>query len=176
MHLLKHKTILVLLFVLVLNLAVFVLSWQMNMFIHGDLYNYGLVFSHAWIDGVWRNNLSFWAFIIGATVFTAFALIPHCLFDREPEPSRFSVMTGFLLPALALVYEGLSIFFLNQIDSIVRNSLYNFGLPSSFNWSVTYEPIIWTAYGLMIISLVALIIPMVRGLRIVDIDVIDETE
>ena len=176
MDLLKHKTILVLLFVVVLNLAVFVLSWQLNMFVHGDLYDYGLVFSHEWIDGVWRNNLSFWAFIIGATTFTAFALVPHFLFGREPDPSRFSVMISFLLPALALVYEGLSIFFLNQVDSIVRNSLYNFGIPSSFDWSVTYEPIILTAYGLMIISLVALIIPTVKGLGIIDIDIIDETE
>lgn len=176
MDLLKHKTILVLLFVVVLNLAVFGLSWQLNMFVHGELYDYGLVFSHEWIDGVWRNNLSFWAFIIGATTFTASALVPNFLFNRKPNPSRFSVMISFLLPALALVYEGLSIFFLNQIDLIVRNSLYNFGIPSSFDWSITYEPIILTAYGLMIISLVALIIPTVKGLGIIDIDIIDETE
>ncbi|MFW9832225.1 MAG: hypothetical protein ACFFD8_10675, partial [Candidatus Thorarchaeota archaeon] len=131
MDLLKYKTILVLLFGVVLNLAVFVLLWQLNIFIHGDLYNYGLISSHEWIDGVWHNNLSCWAFIIGATAFAAFAVVPHYLFSKKLKPSSFSVMTGFLLPALGLVYEGLSIFFLNQIDSIVRNLLYDFGIPFS---------------------------------------------
>lgn len=172
--LLKYKIVLVLLLVVVLNLAVFVLLWQLNKFIHGDLYNYGLISSYEWIDVVWHNNLSCWAFIIGATAFSSFAMVPHYLIGKEIEPSRFSVLTGFLLPTLALVYEGLSIFFLNQIDAIVRNSLYDFGIPLSFNWGLTYEPIIWTAYVLMIISFVALIIPIIRGLGIIDVDTVNE--
>ena len=175
LDLLKYKTILVLLLVVVLNLAVFILLWQLNKFIHGDLYNYGLISSSEWINVVWHNNLSCWAFIIGATAFTALAIIPHYLIGKELEPGRFSVLTGFLLPTLALAYEGLGIFFLNQIDSIVRNSLYDFGIPLSFNWGIAYEPIVWTAYGLMIISLVALIMPIIRGLGIIHVDIVNET-
>lgn len=157
-------------------MAVFILLWQLNAFIHGDLYDYGLIFSYEWVEGVWHNNLSCWTFIIGATAFAAFAVVPHYMLNRELEPSRFSVLTCFLLPALALVYEGLSIFFLSQMDSIVRNSLYDFGISSSFDWSVTYEPVIVSAYVLMISSLVALIIPAVKGLGIIEIDVVDEAE
>jgi len=172
----NHKTVLVLLFAVVLNAAVFVLLWQLDAFIHGNLYNYGLIFSYEWAAGAWHYNLSCWTFIIGATAFAAFAVVPHYIFSREIEPSRFSVSASFLLPALALVYEGLSIFFLNQIDFIVRNSLFDFGIPSSFDWSVTYEPIISAIYGLMTISLVALIIPTVKATGIIEIEIVNESE
>jgi len=174
--LLNHKAVLVLLFVVVMNVIVFVLLEQLNFFIHGDLYNYGLIFSYEWATGIWQNSLSCWAFIIGATAFAAFAMVPHYIFGKELEPSPFSVMTSFILPVLALIYEGLSIFFLSQIDSIVRNSLYDFGITSVFDWSVTYEPVILTAYALMTISLLTLIVPALRALKIILIDIVDEAE
>lgn len=164
MDILEHKTLLILLLVVILNISVFILLGQLNDFIHGDMYNYGLIFSYDWVKGVWHYNLSCWTFIFGATAFAAFAMVPHYLISKEPLPSYFLVIIGFLLPALAFVYEGLSIFYLNQIDYIVRNSFFDFGIPSSFDWSVTYDPIIWAAYALMIISLILLIIPAVRAL------------
>lgn len=176
MDLLEHKTLLILLFAVVLNVAVFVLLGQLNGFVHGDMYDYGLIFSYEWVYGVWHYNLSCWTFIIGATAFTALAIVPHYLISKETLPSYFLVIVGFLLPALACVYEGLSIFYLNQLDFIVRNSLFDFGIPSSFDWSVTYEPIIGAAYVLMTIALVVLIIPAVRALGIIKIDIVNEDE
>jgi hypothetical protein len=168
--------LLILLFAVVLNIAVFVLLEQLNAFVHGDMYDYGLIFSYEWVEGVWHYNLSCWTFIIGATAFTAFAMVPHYMISKELVPSYFLVIIGFLLPALACVYEGLSIFYLNQIDYIVRNSFFGFGVPSSFDWSVTYDPIIGAAYTLMTVSLVVLIIPAVRALGIIKIDIVNEDE
>jgi hypothetical protein len=174
--LLNYKTLFVLLFVVVLNVAVFILLWQLNFFVHGDLYNYGLVFSSDWAEGVWHNNLSCWAFILGATAFTIVAMIPHYMQSRKPGPSHFLAFTGFLLSACAIVYEALAIFFLNQLDTIVRTALYDFGIPPSFDWSATYEPLMGTAYALTTISLLTLIIPAVRSLGIIKIEIIDEEE
>jgi hypothetical protein len=172
----EHKTLLILLFAVVLNVAVFVLLEHLNTFVHGDMYDYGLVFSYEWAEGVWHYNLSCWTFIIGATALTVFAMVPHYMIDTELVPSYFLVIIGFLLPALACVYEGLSIFYLSQIDFIVRNSFFGFGIPSSFDWSVTYDPIIGAAYSLMTISIVALIIPAVRALGILKIDISNEAD
>ena len=176
MDLLEHKTLLILLFVVILNIAVFVLLEQLNFFIHGDMYSYGLIFSHEWVDGVWHYNLSCWTFAIGATAFAAFAIVPHYMISKEDVPSYFLVITGFLLPVLGCVYEGLSIFYLSQIDFIVRNSFFDFGIPLSFDWSVTYNPIIGAAYALMTIALVVLIIPAVRALGIIKIEIVNEDE
>ena len=177
MGLLEHKTLLILLFAVFLNVAVFVLLGQLNTFIHGDMYDYGLIFSYQWAYGIWHYNLSCWTFIIGATAFAAVAMVPHYMISKEKTlPSYFLVIVGFLLPALACVYEGLSIFYLNQIDNIVRNSLFNFGIPASFDWSVTYDPLIGATYTLMTIALVVLIIPAVRALGIIKIDIVNEDE
>ena len=176
MDLLEHKTLLILLFAVVLNVAVFVLLEQLNAFIHGDMYDYGLIYSYEWAQGIWHYNLSCWTFIIGATAFTAFAMVPHYMISKELVPSYFLVIIGFLLPALACVYEGVSIFYLNLLDYTVRNSFFDFGIPSSFDWSLTYNPIIGAAYILMIISIVVLIIPAVRAIRIIKTDIANEAE
>ena len=170
MDLLEHKTLLILLFAVVLNVAVFVLLEQLNAFIHGDMYDYGLIYSYEWAQGIWHYNLSCWTFIIGATAFTAFAMVPHYMIDTELVPSYFLVIVGFLLPVLACVYEGLGIFYLSQMDFIVRTSFFDFGIPSSFDWSVAYDPVIGVAYTLMIISIVVLMIPGVRALWILKKD------
>ena len=168
-NLTNYKTVLVLLFVVVINIAVSVLLGRLNGFVHGDLYNYGLVFSYSWADEVWHYNLLVWAFLIGATVLAVCAIIPHYLHSKGV--SGFSKLFGFLMPTLALVYQGLSIFYFSRMDSAVRTLLYNYGIPSSFDWSVTYDPLVTATYALMVISMTALILPAVRSLEIVKIEV-----
>jgi hypothetical protein len=172
--LLNYKTLFVLLFVVVLNVGVFVLLWQLDVFVHVELYNYGLIFSYDWAEVVWHNNWSCWTFIVGATGFVVFAMTPHYLQSKMQESSRLLAIAGFVLSASAMVFEALTIFYLTQLNSVVRTSLYNFGIPSSFDWSVTYEPLMGAAYALTTISLVTLIIPAVRSLGIVEIEIIEE--
>ena len=170
----NYKTVLILLFVVISNFAVSVLLWQLDSFIHIDLYENGLIFSYEWAGRVWQNNLLCWAFVIGATILAVFAMAPHYMLSKQHKDNRFSVLTGFLLSSCALVFEGLSIFFLSQIDSVVKNALFDFGIPLSFDWSVTYEPLIGLAYTLMILSLVTLMIPTARSLGTFNIEIINE--
>jgi hypothetical protein len=167
-NLANYKTVLVLLSVVVFNTVVFVLLGRFNDFVHGDLYSYGLVFSYSWADEVWHYNLLVWPFLIGATVLAVCAIIPHYLHSKGV--TGFSKLFGFSVPALALAYQGLSIFYFSRMDSAVRTLLYNYGVPSSFDWSATYDPIVTATYALMVISLVALIIPAIRSLEIFKIE------
>jgi len=163
--LLNYKTVLILLFAVILNMTVFVLLWQLDTFVNSEPYNYGLVFSYDWGESYWYYNQLLWTFLVGATALTACAVIPHYLHSRKV--SGFSKLFGFLLPTVALVYQVLSIFFLSQLDSIVRYTLYQYGLSVSFDWSVNYDPVFKAIFALMATSLVPLIISAVRTLDIV---------
>lgn len=160
---------LVLLFVVAVNLVVFVFVWRLDGFVHGDLYAYGLVFSRDWADEYWNCSWMLWIFLGGATVLAAISIIPHFLHSKEP--SRFSKWTGFLLSIVALVYQGIGIMYLNQINGIVWNKLYDYGVRYDIAWSATYNPISMPALALMVIALLALIIPAVRAFGIIEIEI-----
>ena len=165
---------LVLLFVVVLNVAVSVLVWRLDFFVHGDLYAYGLVFSLGWAERYWYLTGMLWVFLVGGTVLAAGSIVPDYFQSRKP--SRFSKWLSFLLPAAAFVYEGLSIWFLSQKDFIARNLLYDYGVPLDFDWAATYDPISMAAFALMAVALLALIIPAVKALGIVEIEIVQEAE
>lgn len=160
---------LVLLSVVVVNLVVSVLLWRLDGFVNGDLYGHGLVFSRVWADEYWNCSWMLWTFLAGATVIATISIIPHYLHSKEP--SRFSKWTGFLLPAVALVYQALGIMYLNQINGIVWNKLYDYGVQYDIDWSATYNPVSMPALALMVVALLALIIPAVRAWGIIEIEI-----
>ena len=159
---LNYKTVLILLFVVVVNLIVDFLVWQLDFFVHSALYSYGLVYSHDWANPYWHYTSGLWAFLGGATVFAAAAIAPHYLHSRKI--SRFSTWTGFFLSILALIYEGLGIFYLNQKNFIVWNMLNDFGLLYDVEWTATYSIMSLAALALMITAIISLIVPTIRAL------------
>ena len=156
----NYKMILVLLFVVAVNLVVAALVWQLDFFVHGELYSYSLVYSHDWADSYWYYTAMLWAFLGGATAIAASAIAPHYLHSRKI--SGFSMWTGFFLPILALVYQGLSIFFFDQKSSVI-NSLSSYGLSFNNGWVATYSLLSQSILVLMIVAFLALIIPAVRS-------------
>jgi hypothetical protein len=161
--LLNHKTVLVLLFVVVVNLVAAVLVWRLDLFVHSDLYEYGLVYSLGWADPYWYCTAMLWAFLGGATALAVAAIVPHHLHSQKI--SGFSALTGFFLPFLAIIYQGISVFFLSQKNSMVWNALYDYGLRYDVEWATTYNLISLPTLALMVIALVTLIIPFVRAVR-----------
>ena len=100
------------------------------------------------------------------------AIIPiylHC-----NKPSGYTKWLGFLLPALAIVYEELSVWFLWEIDWIVQNTLLACGLTYSVEWSSAYYSFSTTAFVLMVVVLVTLIVPVLRTLEIIEIEIVNE--
>ena len=98
--LLKDKFVLVLLFVIALNVACFGLVWRLDVFVNGDLYDFGLIMSSEWANDYWYSANMLWTFLAGATALAALSIIPHYMHSKEP--SKFSKRLGFLLPPLHL--------------------------------------------------------------------------
>lgn len=168
-ELIKDRIVQVLLFVVILNVAILVLLWRLDMFVNGDLYNFGLTFSADWAVDYWYYNGLLWAFQGGSAALAVLSIWPHTLHSKKP--SSFSKWVGFLLPTLAIVYQGLCIAFLTSINTIVYGRLYDYGLNPNYNWATTYNPISTTTLALMIVALIALVIPAIRTLNIIKIEI-----
>lgn len=157
----NYKTVLILLFVVVVNLIVAILVWQLDLFVHGDLYSYGLIYNHDWANPYWHQTAVLWAFWGGATALAAAAIVPH--YWHSQKVTNLSTWTGFFLPLLALIYEGFTIFFFDQKNSIVWNILSSYGLTFDEEWVTTCTLFSITSIALMIVAFGALIIPAVRA-------------
>ncbi|KON32555.1 MAG: hypothetical protein AC479_07305 [miscellaneous Crenarchaeota group-6 archaeon AD8-1] len=173
-RLLKDRFVEVLIFAFILNVICLVLIRQLNMFVHGELYTYGLVFSVEWAHDFQSNNMMLWVFLEGASALIILSIIPHSQYSIKP--SKTSKWLGFLLPTLALIYQSISIWALTQMNDIVYNRLYDFGIPPNFDWSITYSPLSSTLLALMLIVLIVLIIPAIRTLEIIEIEIVKEEE
>lgn len=163
--LLKNRITQILLFAIILNVIVLVLIWRLDLFVHTDLYDFGLTFSSDWAADYWYYNGMLWAFQAGSTALAVMSIWSHYQYSKKP--SSLSKWTGFLLPGLAIVYQVLSIVFLTNINNIVLNRLYDFGVLPNYDWAITYNPISTTSLVLMVVALVALIIPAIRTLEII---------
>jgi hypothetical protein len=164
--LLNDRVVQVLLLVVGLNLAAFVLLWRLDLFVHVDSYDYGLEFSYGWIADYWHNNAMGWGLLGGTTVLAALSFIPKYIYSQEH--TKFSRYVGVLLSVLALVYQGLSVFFLLQVSNIVQSQLYNFGLTPNSVWISTITDLNLAILVLMVGGLIALIVPVTKNLDIIN--------
>jgi hypothetical protein len=103
-------------------------------------------------DSYWCYTAMLWALLGGATALAVATIIPHYLHSQKI--SDFSVWMGFILPVLAIIYQGISIFFLSQKNSMVWNALSDYGLRYDFEWVTTYDLISISALALMVTKLV----------------------
>jgi hypothetical protein len=157
----NYKMVLVLLFGVVVNLVVFVLVWRLDFFVHGDLYSYGLIYSRAWAVPYINYSTLLWTLLVAGTALAAASMVPHYLLNRELN--RSIKWAGFLLPVLGAVYEGLALFFFNAKNSIVWNTLSDYGLRFDLKWAATYNAFSVPVFVLMLAGLVAMLIPAVRA-------------
>ena len=169
---LEFKTVIFLLVILILKLVTFYYLSLLDQFVHGDLYDYGLIFSYEWAEQYWRTNQLAWTFLAGATALAAFSIVPHYLYSRES--SRFLKIVGFFLPTLAWAYQVLSIFFLSQTDAVVLSTLNLQGIADAIDLTLVYNPVVGTAFALMGITVVMLFVPMIKALDIIEIEIVEE--
>ena len=154
--LLKHLIVLALLVVVILNAIAFVLVWRLDVFIHDDLYDFGLIMNFDWANDYWYNAKTLWTFIAGTVAMAIASIIPHYI--HHQKSSKITKILGFLLPTLASICQAISIFYLWQIDFLVHNRLIEFGIPINFDWDVLYNPLSTTALTVMATALATLII------------------
>ena len=157
--LLNSKAVLVLFFVVAIDLVISALVWRLDFFVHSDLYRYGLVFSFEWADPYWHAATMLWAFLGGTAAFAAVAIVVQYLYSRGV--SSLPKWAGFVFPVFALACQGFSLFFFDEKNSIVWNTLKYYGLQYDAGWVTTYNPMSVPVFALMGIALFALIIPAV---------------
>ena len=170
--LLNYKTALLLLSIAAANLIVFVLLWRLDGFVHVDLYNYGLVFNSLWANEYWHLNGLLWTFLAGATALAVVSIVMH--YFHSKKPSQLSKWACFFLPVGAMVYQVAAIMYLNQINGVVWNTLYDYGVQYNIDWSATYNPVSMPALTLMTVALLALAIPAIKALDIIKIEIVQE--
>ena len=81
---------------------------------------------------------------------------------------------GFFLPTLALAYQVLSVFFLGQTGAVVLDTLNLQGIADTIDLTLVYNPVVGTAFALMGITVVMLLVPMIRSLDIIEIEIVED--
>ncbi len=155
----NYSTALLLLFVVVINLAVAALVSRLDLFVQSDLYSYGLVYNIGWVVPYWYDAKMFWALLGGASAFAAAAIVPQCMHRRKIR--RLATLTGFFLPIFAFVFQGIGLFYLNQKNSLVWNTLRDYGVEYEATWTTAYNLFSMPVVVLMVIALLALTIPAI---------------
>lgn len=162
--LLKDRVVQVLLLVVILNFIALFLLWRLDLFVHVNLYDYGLEFNYDWIVDYWYNNQMGWSLLGGTVVLAILTIIPKYIYIQEH--TKFSIYVGFLLSVLAISYQIFSLFFLWRVNNIVQSQLYNFGLTPSPVWISTIKDLNSAIQVLMFGGLMALLVSATKNLQI----------
>jgi len=123
-----------------------------DLIVHGDLYGYGLVFSYDWANQYWNYSTlirnSFLICIL-LNILTIVLITFHIITSKN-----------YIKPIIAIFittnifFVTMALFSLTQIDFIVNNSLYNYGLQFSYDWSISYWNTLLVLFGLMIATII----------------------
>ena len=122
----------------------------------------------------WYYSMMLWTFNIGAALLSLLSIIPH--YVHSQKPSKTTKWLGFLLPAVGGLYLALSAWFLYRMDWIVQNTMLEYGLVYSAQWSSIYYSYSTPAFVLMMISFVILWGLSLRTFDIVDIEIVVDKE
>lgn len=166
--LIDYKTLIVLLVIFILSSTAFLIVLRIDLIVHVDLYDYGLQFNTLWANEYWQIKNMLLVFIAGTATLAVLSMIPH--FDYSKQPTNTSKWTGTLLPVIAIIYMIFSISSFFRIDDIIQNMLPQYNLIISYVWTADYWNLHSIALTLMIVSLLLLIIPTIRTLKIIELE------
>ncbi|MCW3997577.1 MAG: hypothetical protein NWF10_03290 [Candidatus Bathyarchaeota archaeon] len=99
---------LILLVIFVFTSIAFLIILRIDLFVHADLYEYGLQFTTLWANDYWYNKNMLLVFLVGSSTLSALLMIPH--FDHSKKPTLSSRWTGILLPIISVIYLFLNNF------------------------------------------------------------------
>jgi len=127
-----------------------------DLIVHGDLYDYGLVFSYEWANQYWnltasiRSSLNIMFFLLGISLILAVAN-----FYSFKKVLKITSCTFFIIGLVPVSY---SIFLISKLDFIVNSDLYNFGLQFASQWAEQYWVYVGLLYSLLGLSLGAILV------------------
>ena len=134
----KPKTIVAMLVAtIILPIFSFFFFYQIENLIHGDLYNYGLIFSPGWAD-----LYSFYAPLYLISLISAWILFGSSIisfFGYDVNKKNRWRFVCILVLALGAILSFLNIYFMFRLNSIVTYDLYLYGLRFSVEWYSNYS-------------------------------------
>jgi hypothetical protein len=156
--------LLVLIVSVTLAATVYFLLTRIDLIVHVQLYNFGLIFSHEWGDPYRFYMWLIYACLLAPVVLNGLAFVSG-LVKLKPKisdipckvESRLSLKSALsnsrykLLVLIVSVTLAATVYFLlTQIDGIVHGQLYNFGLIFSAEWADSYRVYMWSIYFCMV--------------------------
>lgn len=129
--------------------ALFVYS-RIDNVVHVSLYGYGLQFSDEWAAGYWSNYKFFLGSLESALILLGLAL--GALYFYSMDEDELSRWIGILSSAIAGGCTLLSAYFVFNIDWVVNNTLYQYGLQFDLGWAGSYWLITRATIALTVVS------------------------
>jgi hypothetical protein len=144
--------------VFLFNSASLLLYLQVDNIVHIDLYDYGLQFSLNWGFAYWNQLRMFRIFMVMSIALLLSTIIT--LYAYGKFGNAFSRRLCILLPLVAANLIAISTVTVLNIDRIVNNMLYQYGLQLNgawlFNyWTVTRVPLILMALSACLYFLIS---------------------
>lgn len=133
---------------IILLICYFLLEF-LDLIVHGDLYEFGLVFSYEWASQYWNYLTLIRDSILISFVVIIFALI--FIIIQSTSGKNFIKSLSSSLIAVRIFFVVFSFFSLLQLDSLVNNSLYDYGLQFSYEWAGPYWNILVLFFGLFMV-------------------------
>ena len=120
---------------------------RVDAIVHGDLYNYGLQFSHEWADRYWMWS----SWLIGSLTISltsiSVSIISTSFYAHTKNNVSKIVCHLFLIVAITLTL--FSAFIFTNLDHVINSDLYRYGLQFSYEWATNY----WTNARIMLGSI-----------------------
>jgi hypothetical protein len=134
-----------------LSVVIYTLLNQLDILVNSTLYRYGLQFSLEWITPYWtflRVALAFLAGIVALKLFST----AYIVFSRKVENYKVNIplVTNGIVVGMAVA----AIFFLYQLDTLVNNTLYDYGLLFNTDWATPF----WNLHKLVLALLGCIIV------------------
>jgi len=123
------------------------LFMQIDHTVRSELYQYGLQFSDEWARLYWGNStliitsLALGVTLIGVSLFSSFVY--------HKTGYTFAKFSSFILPIIGAVFAIFSGYLLTQVDYIIHNTLYQYGLQFNLEWANNY----WSNQRLLFVLL-----------------------
>ena len=135
----------------VLSLSSYFLLGFVDSVVHGDLYSHGLVFSYEWAGNYWNiTGLIRTSFLITG-ILIAISLIIAIIILRNSGMEIKYLNCAIMISVIAFLSYSLFLFI--QIDGIVNNTLYNFGLQFSYQWFDQYSNYLIIIESLLLLAI-----------------------
>ena len=127
-----------------------------DLIVHGDLYGYGLVFSYNWANQYWNYSTLIRDSFLICILLYILTIILVALYVVTGK--NFIKLISAIIIVTNIFFMSMSLFSLTQIDFIVHNSLYNYGLQFSYDWSIPYWNNLLVLFGLMIATIISTVV------------------